>query len=123
MNTDQGTFVALSANTSRVGIITYGMGSNRTILWLDDYSFQNVHFKDLIEAKKPARRTQKFYKYDEDSPRRLSLCPEDEAQYVGVVSDIPVPCSSCPAKSADCVSGQLRGAQSCVDTRTRFEKK
>jgi hypothetical protein len=32
----------------------------------------------------------------------------------------PIPCDSCPAKSADCVHGELRGSQSCIDTRERF---
>jgi hypothetical protein len=29
-------------------------------------------------------------------------------------------CESCPAKSADCVYGQLRGSQSCFDTLQRY---
>jgi len=120
MNNDQGAFVALPAKPDRVGIITYGMGLNRTVLWLDDYTFETYHFRNLIEAPKPPRKIQKYFKYNTQFPY-LHECRKTEAQYVAVVSDAPdVPCSSCPAKSADCAHGHLRGCQSCVDTRQRF---
>lgn len=32
-------------------------------------------------------------------------------------------CDNCPAKSADCAYGDLRGSQSCEDTRKRLEEK
>lgn len=31
-----------------------------------------------------------------------------------------IPCILCPAKSADCAHGDLRGTQSCEDTRDNF---
>ena len=33
-----------------------------------------------------------------------------------------VDCPFCPAQSADCAYGDLRGSQSCEDTRKRFDK-
>jgi hypothetical protein len=32
-------------------------------------------------------------------------------------------CSDCDAKSADCAHGQMRGSQSCIDTRFRYDSK
>lgn len=44
-----------------------------------------------------------------------------KAYYEKDMEEIPVvQCICCNAKSADCVYGTLRGSQSCIDTRTRY---
>lgn len=43
MNTDRGAFVALPGKPSRVGVVTFGNGLTRTVIWLDDTQFPYLH--------------------------------------------------------------------------------
>ena len=113
MNTDRGAFVALPTSPSRVGIITFGNGLTRTVMWLDDYSFQDIRFNYLIEAKRPPKQQSKY-----DIPTSSGKIAT--ARFAATTTEL---CSDCQAKSADCAYGQLRGSQSCMDTRERFQKK
>jgi hypothetical protein len=68
--TDRGVFVSLQSNPSRVGILVQGCALDRTVLWLDDFTFEDHYYKEFIEAKKPepqkipglATLTKAFYK-------------------------------------------------------------
>jgi hypothetical protein len=132
MNTDRGAFVALPSDTDRVGIIVGGNGLTRVVLWFDNYFFQDVHFKSLIEAEKPQSKISTLLKRAFDiasafpNAELLDVIKEALKLSAGnssenIASDVPdTLCLDCNAKSADCAHGNLRGSQSCIDTRQRF---
>jgi hypothetical protein len=53
MNTDRGAFVQSPSTPNRNGIIVMGCGCGRTVLWLDDFSFEDIRFSELVEGQKP----------------------------------------------------------------------
>lgn len=58
MNTERGEFVQLSSNIGRTGIIVNGYAHTRVVLWLDDFTFSDIRFSQLVEGQKPPTNKQ-----------------------------------------------------------------
>jgi hypothetical protein len=57
MEFENGTFVKWE-HGARMGIVVSAVKKIRTILWLDDWSFGDIHISQLIEVSKSSRAAQ-----------------------------------------------------------------